>query len=144
YRQLARSWYILFFQIPFLPEQLFKISPKKFLRLILRGSSGTFSEEDLEQYRKQLDRPGVLTAALNYYRAAFKGLKKKKGGQRKIEAPTLLIWGEADKALGKELTKGMETLFSGPFRIHYIPNCSHWVNEEQPDKVNQLLLDFLT
>jgi hypothetical protein len=38
----------------------------------------------------------------------------------------------------------MEPLFAGPFRIEYIPRCSHWVNEEQPERVNRLLLDFLT
>ena len=60
-----------------------------------------------------------------------------------IASPTLLIWAENDVALGKELTYGMEPLFSGPFRIHYVPNCSHWVNEEQPELVNRLLRDFL-
>ncbi|MGH7856894.1 MAG: alpha/beta fold hydrolase, partial [Candidatus Binatia bacterium] len=52
-------------------------------------------------------------------------------------------WAEDDVALGKELTVGMEPLFSGPFRIHYVPDCSHWVNEEQPELVNRLLLEHL-
>ena len=62
---------------------------------------------------------------------------------RRIGSPTLLIWGENDVALGKELTYNMEPLFEGTFRIQYVPDCSHWVNEEQPELVNRLLLDFL-
>lgn len=54
-----------------------------------------------------------------------------------------MIWGEDDTALGKELTYGMEPLFKGPFRIEYIPKSSHWVAEDQPEKVTSLLLDFL-
>jgi pimeloyl-ACP methyl ester carboxylesterase len=62
----------------------------------------------------------------------------------KITAPTLLIWGEVDVALGKELTLGMEPLFAGPLEIKYIPLCGHWVQQEQAQVVNGYLLDFLS
>ena len=62
---------------------------------------------------------------------------------RKISAPTLLIWGEQDFALGKELTYGMEPLFTGPFEIKYIPDSGHWVQQEKPNLVNQYVRDFL-
>ena len=60
-----------------------------------------------------------------------------------IRAPTLLIWAEADFALGRELTEDMQGLFASDFRIEYLPNTSHWVMEERPEVVNNLLLDFL-
>ena len=62
---------------------------------------------------------------------------------RKISAPTLLIWGEQDFALGKELTYGMEGLFTGPFEIKYIADSGHWVQQEKPELVNQYVRDFL-
>jgi pimeloyl-ACP methyl ester carboxylesterase len=62
---------------------------------------------------------------------------------QKIGAPTMLVWGEHDVALGKELTHGMEDLFTGPFAIKYIPNSGHWVQQERPELVNQYLIDFL-
>jgi pimeloyl-ACP methyl ester carboxylesterase len=62
---------------------------------------------------------------------------------RKISAPTLLIWGEQDFALGKELTYGMEGLFTGPFDIKYIADSGHWVQNEKPELVNQYVRDFL-
>ena len=61
-----------------------------------------------------------------------------------IPAPTLLIWGEDDPALGKELTYGLEPYVSGPLRIRYIPDSGHWVQQERPELVNQHLLEFLS
>jgi pimeloyl-ACP methyl ester carboxylesterase len=61
----------------------------------------------------------------------------------KIAAPTLIIWGDRDFALGKELTRGMRAYFSGAFRIAYLPRVSHWVQQEAPAKVNALLTRFL-
>ncbi|HSD10708.1 MAG TPA: alpha/beta hydrolase [Candidatus Binatia bacterium] len=148
-RQLARSWYMFFFQLPAIPELVFRLAPRRLVERVFRRMAirpGTFSDEDLHQFKEALEKPGVLTSAINYYRATFRNLSVIRELERSpttISCPTLLIWGENDVALGKELTYGMERLFTGPFRIHYVPNCSHWVNEEQPDLVNRLLLDFL-
>jgi pimeloyl-ACP methyl ester carboxylesterase len=144
YRQLLRSWYMFLFRIPYLPEKIFQIHPKWFLERILKGiRKETFTKEDIQQYLQPLLKPGAFTAALNYYRAAFREIKKSERRGKIIAAPTLLIWGEEDVALGKELTEEMEGLFSSSFNIEYISNCSHWVQEEQPEKVNELLLNFL-
>ena len=148
-RQLGRSWYMFFFQLPWLPEAVFRLAPRQvvdrmFRRMAVRKD--TFTEEDLRQFREALQKPGALTAAINYYRATFRNfraMRELEQSAKQIAAPTLLVWAENDVALGKELTYGMEPLFSSTFRIHYVPNCSHWVNEEQPDLVNRLLLDFL-
>ena len=147
YKQMGRSWYIFFFQIPYLPELTFKVFGKTILKSIMRGSAirkDTFTDEDLEQYWKALQEPGAITAAFNYYRAAFRHLPQAKtsagSSQKKITSPTLLIWGENDTALGKELTYDMEPYFNSAFKIEYVPNCSHWVVEEQPELVNKLLI----
>jgi pimeloyl-ACP methyl ester carboxylesterase len=108
----------------------------------------------------------ALRAAINYYRAVFRSpesqgswppwLRRFVHGDRpvkgvregiedwpKITAPTLLVWGENDVALGKELTLGTEALVAAPFEIKYIPLSGHWVQQEQPSVVNGYLLDFL-
>lgn len=148
FSQLRRSWYIFFFQLPLLPEWIFKRNPQKVLTRMFKTASTSkesFTNEDINHYVAAIQKPGALTAALNYYRAVFrKRGQKSHPAARTIKAPTLLIWGENDVALGKELTYEMEPLFEGTFRIEYIKNCSHWVNEEQPELVNQLLLNFLT
>ncbi len=148
-RQLGRSWYMFFFQIPAVPELVFRLFAKRIIDRTFRGLAirkDTFTDEDLRRFHEALAKPGALTAAINYYRATFRNfsaMRELERAPKMIGVPTLLVWAENDVALGKELTYGMEPLFSGPFRIHYVPACSHWVNEEQPELVNRLLLEFL-
>ncbi len=168
-RQLARSWYMFFFQLPWLPETLLGLGQAALIGRAIRQSAvrqDAISDEDLRTLREAASRPGALRAGINYYRAVFRSpdavgswprwLRRFVYGDRpvpgarltledwpKITAPTLLIWGEHDVALGKELTVGMEPLFTGPLEIKYIPLSGHWVQQEQPEVVNGYLLDFL-
>ena len=84
-------------------------------------------------------------AAVTFYRAAFRNQRfmARYSEPCPIACPTMLVWAEEDDALGNELTLGMEPLFSGPFTIRRIPACSHWVQQERPEEVNQALLEFL-
>ncbi len=149
FRQLRRSWYMFFFQLPWLPEALFRADNFRVLRTVMRDSAvqkQAFSDEDL---RYLLDtfapRRYTVTAAINYYRAMFRSsiVHPPQWFSNKIAAPTRLIWGEQDFALGKELTYGMEGLFTGPFTIKYIPDSGHWVQQEKPELVNQYMREFL-
>jgi pimeloyl-ACP methyl ester carboxylesterase len=146
-RQLLRSWYMFWFQIPKLPELAIRFTVRRFVEQAFRGwaiRKEAFSDEDLQRYVEAIQKPGMLTAAINYYRAAFREVVRR--GERKfaqIACPTLLIWGEEDAALGKELTYDMEPYFTNRFEIKYIPRCSHWVQQEQPELVNQYMLEFL-
>jgi pimeloyl-ACP methyl ester carboxylesterase len=165
-RQLLRSWYMFFFQIPWLPEQVVRLGDYAAIERAFRGMArrkDAFTDEDIHILKEALAKPGALTAAINYYRAAFRSedaaallpgplrwLSERLGRPvreptpaPRIAAPTLLIWAEDDVALGKELTDGMEPLFSGPFTLRYVPQCSHWVQQEQPEVVNRYLLEFL-
>ncbi|HJQ84630.1 MAG TPA: alpha/beta hydrolase [Candidatus Binatia bacterium] len=168
-RQLARSWYMFFFQIPWLPERLLGLFGARAIAGAMRRSTvrqDAFSTEDLEQFREAASQPGALRGALNYYRAAFRSpesqaswpewMRRFVHGDRetpavrtrledwpKVTAPTLVVWAENDVALGKELTLGMEALVAAPLEIKYIPLCGHWVQQEQPTLVNDYLLDFL-
>ena len=60
-----------------------------------------------------------------------------------LRIPTLMIWGKNDRALGIELTYGTEEYVES-FQIRYIPNCSHWVQQEQPELVNKYMREFLS
>lgn len=145
WQQLLRSGYIFFFQIPFLPEFLLQLSLHQFLDQALRGMTidkSTFSDRDIDLYTQAMAKPGALTAALNYYRSAAK--EASPSAQWGIlQVPTLMIWGEEDQALGKELTEGTEA-YVEDLRIRYIPNCSHWVQQERPQEVNSYMREFLT
>ncbi len=148
FRQLRRSWYMFYFQIPGLAEWGIKKNLRLFFLKGLRGWSRNkqaFTDEDISEYVKAFQKPYALTGAINYYRAAFRNIADKNSRQVKpISTDTLLIWGENDKALGKELTYGMEKYFTGKFEVKYISNCSHWVQHEYPEVVNRMILEFLS
>ncbi|MEU4314233.1 alpha/beta fold hydrolase [Nocardia sp. NPDC024068] len=145
-RQLLRSWYMFFFQLPRLPEWAMRrrdgtaLVGAMFRQMAVRPD--TFTEEDLDEYRRNIMRPGAATAMVNYYRAAFRGFGALHR-QDRVAAPTMVIWAEDDVALGRELTRNLPARFSGPFRIEYVAECSHWVQEEHPDLVNRLLSEHL-
>ena len=144
WRQLRRSWYIFAFQIPWLPEQLLLRRGARAVADAMRAGSRlpeTFIPDDLDLYRRAFRRPGAATATLNYYRAALRG-GRPAWWTRVVTAPTMLIWGRDDFALGNELTLGMERLVSD-LRIEYVPDAGHFVMEERPETVNRLLLEFL-
>ena len=150
-RQMLRSWYILFFQLPRLPEAMLRARDFAMLKRMLRDSAvnkSAFSDDDLARYRAAFRNPYSITAAINYYRALFREAVRERREpdwmSRKIAAPTMVIWGEQDVALRKELTFGMKELFDGPFEIHYVSDSGHWVQQEQPAIVNEYVLRFLS
>ena len=147
-RQVMRSWYMFFFQMSGLPELAIRSFDYAALKQFFRGwaiRKDAFSDEDIEQLVKAASQPGALTGGINYYRAMMRNLTASSDltGFPKINRPTLLIWAESDRALGKELTYGMEPYFSDGLTIKYISNCSHWVQQEQPLLVNEFLDEFL-
>ena len=144
FSQARKSWYIGYFQIPWLPETVFKLAPDYWARVFFRGAAvnkQAFSDEDLRSMAQAGAQPGAMRAMINWYRAIVRFPPK--SPEKKIAAPTLIIWAEDDVALGKRLTVGMEPWFSPDFRIEYIPHCGHWVQNEAAARVNQLLLEFL-
>jgi epoxide hydrolase 4 len=142
-RQFLRSWYWLLFQLPAIPEWFLR---RRGYQAIVNAFKRTtadpsrFPAEVLEVYRAAAAQPGAITAMLNYYRAALRSPPRE---HRNIEAPTLMIWGEKDKAFGKELTLGTEDHVRD-LTIRYLPNASHWVQEEASDTVNAMLESWLT
>ena len=140
--QLRKSRYIFFFQLPWLPELMMRRNLPRLVERAMRGSAvrqGAFSDEDLQVYTEALRQPGALTASINYYRAAARWGRKLP--TRPITAPTLIIWGEEDRFLGKELVPGTER-FVPDLQVKYIPNCGHWVQQEARVEVTGALLEF--
>ncbi|MDO8518544.1 MAG: alpha/beta hydrolase [Deltaproteobacteria bacterium] len=141
--QILKSWYVVFFQIPFVPEWLARCGNFAFLVRSLKGSSrrGTFSDEDMAHYREAWRRPGALRSMIHWYRASLKKSMETVEKTR-IGIPTLVIWGEQDTFLGKELAAKSAALCERA-RITFLPEATHWLQHEEPDKVNALLRDFL-
>lgn len=144
--QLLRSWYVLFFQLPWLPELLIRGFGFAGLRQRLLNEpvhADASGETSVKVYQQALAHPGALTGALNYYRAGFRSLLK---GLRQpvlpIEIPTLVIWGEQDRYLGMDLLEGLEPWVKD-LTVERIADASHWVQAEVPERVNERMLRFL-
>ncbi|HZS01679.1 MAG TPA: alpha/beta fold hydrolase [Chloroflexota bacterium] len=144
-RQLLRSWYIFFFQFPWLPEWYFARGDFAALRRILRAEPvrpGAFTAADIERYVQALRRPRAFRGAINYYRAFVQYGLAERRLLRRIDIPTLVIWGERDRYLGRELA-APPPAWVPTCRVERLPDASHWLQSDQPERVNALLLDFL-
>ena len=146
-RQMFKSWYMLFFLLPRLPELALSANNFKAVRDMFKlrpARKGAFSDKDIEAYIEALSQPGALTAALNYYRANLTIANMRKIAlSAPINAETLVIWGELDPALGIQLLEGLERV-APRLRIHRIQDSSHWIQNEAPDEVNRVMIDFLS
>ena len=142
--QMRKSWYIFFFQLPFLAERSLSKNEHAAIAQAFRGMAvdkSRFPDELMDLYRASAAKPGAITAMLSYYRAALRHPSKRRRVE-KIDTPTLLIWGEADAALGIELAEGSAACVRD-FTLARIPACSHWVQQEQPEQVNAILEKWL-
>lgn len=148
WRQLRRSWYALFFQLPWLPELAMRAQNYRAVRDAFAAGvadPSRFPPEVLDVYRDNAAQPGALTAMLNYYRAIARGggARQRAFGYPVIDTPTLLLWGENDIALTKETTYGTDKYVTN-LTLRYLPGISHWVQQEAPEAVNAMLEAWLT
>jgi pimeloyl-ACP methyl ester carboxylesterase len=154
-RQLGRSWYIFFFQLPWLPEKLLAARPVG--ELIARTSVNRqrFGPEVQRVYNENASRPGALTAMINPrgahrhdqllpgHAAGGGGKRQSRLGFPVIDTPTLMIWGERDVALGVETTHGTDRYVSD-LTLRMLPGVSHWVQQDDPEQVNEILAGWLS
>jgi pimeloyl-ACP methyl ester carboxylesterase len=130
--QRRRSWYIAFFQLPFIPERFLLRAGT--MRKIFRGA---VSDEALQEYERAFSQPYAATAALNFYRATR--LKDRRPKTRTLDKDVLVIWGMRDQALGPECLEGLER-WVPRVRIERLPSVGHFVQQEAPEEVNAILL----
>ena len=138
--QRKRSWYIAFFQLPWLPEALINAGNRWLLRRVLRRGGPARNDAELARYVEAFARQDAMTAAINYYRALVQ-----RPSQRPvtIECPTLLVWGMRDRFLLPALAEGLEAWVTR-LEHHEEPRARHWVQHDAAASVNARLLTFLS
>ena len=143
--QMFRSSYVLLFQVPGIAEWMLSAGNYWLLRNSfsqLSGRSRPFREADINDYVRALSAPGALTAALNYYRANARLEPLARARRARVEAETLVVWGDRDPALGVELLDNLRTV-APHATVHHIAEAGHWVQNEAADEVNRVLVEFL-
>ena len=140
--QIRRSWYVFFFQLPWLPEMGMRADDWRGAVRALRGSGliHTFTNEDVEKYKEAWSQPGSITAMINWYRALRYELQLPQ--EMQIHVPTLMMWGMKDVALTHRMARpSMDHVDQG--NLILIPDATHWVQRDAAEEVNHYLLDFL-
>jgi pimeloyl-ACP methyl ester carboxylesterase len=140
-RQVLRSWYMAFFQLPGIPESFFSANDFEGGVKSLVGSSrpGTFSAEDLQRYREAWSNPGTVTAMINWYRAFFR-TRPPLPEDKRVHVPTRILWGMQDMFLLPEMAEESAALCDSA-KLTYFTNATHWLQHEEPEKVNAALIE---
>jgi len=133
FAQLRRSWYVFFFQLPWLPEKMLgahhargvgeAIRAWRSINHASRRCTGSLSRQ--RKRARRADRHDQLLPR------QFRHARPRHTTPR-IETPTLMIWGEQDTALGLELTEGYDR-YVRDFTLKRLPGVSHWVQQEAPN-----------
>lgn len=140
-RQMLRSWYMALFQIPWLPELVLRARNAALLARVLTASAtrAAFSADDLDRYRATWSKPGRISGMLNWYRAARRGPIP----SGRVSGPTLIVWGDRDVALDGRMADPSAKQCDD-VRLVRLEQASHWPHRDEPDRVNRLIVDFLT
>jgi pimeloyl-ACP methyl ester carboxylesterase len=139
-RQGLASWYMYVFQLPRVPERFFLGRQGNATRLSMVLQSGKQSRGAADRDARAMAEPGALTAALNWYRAI--PLSDMHGIGTKIRVPTMYVWSDGDKAVLGKGARDCGRYVSGEYRFETLHGVSHWMVEEQPDAVADLLLQW--
>jgi len=143
FEQMRRSWYAMFFQLPWLPEMSMRIGNWRGASLGMQRSGRThaFTKEDIEKYKEAWSQPEAVTAMLNWYRAAARYQLEITNGLR-VQVPTLILWGAKDFALSRRMARpSLDYCDDG--RLIFFPEATHWVQHAEADDVNRHLLEFI-
>jgi pimeloyl-ACP methyl ester carboxylesterase len=139
-RQGLASWYILFFQLPRVPEWYLQRGRGTFTLSGLVKARAQHAPELAEAEAKAMAEPGALTAALNWYRAI--PLSDTREAGKKVTVPTMFIWSDGDIALREKGARATGDYVLGEYRFEVLKGVSHWILDEQPDMMADLLLDW--
>jgi pimeloyl-ACP methyl ester carboxylesterase len=141
-RQMLRSWYIFFFQLPGLPERwLARGDYRNLVRALRTARWGSFSDEDVPRYKEAWGQPGALRSMVNWYRAAFRVVGRRLPGLR-VHVPTLVLWGARDVALGREMAPDSLSLCDEG-RLILFEEATHWLQHDEARAVTDRLVRFL-
>lgn len=144
--QLKKSWYVLFFQLPAVPERMVARNAYHFIDRLYRNWSPNwdFSAQDTAAVKRSLSMPGCLPAALGYYRGLIRGAsaEQREIMSRQTSVDTLVVYGEVDGSVGSDQFTAIASCFSGEVRVLAMPGVGHFPQREDTAGLAQNVLEF--
>lgn len=137
-RQGLASWYMGFFQLPWLPEWLLTRGKGAVAAKTLRRSGQTAAAA--ERDAQAMTEPGALTGGLNWYRGL--PLSNLRDSNQRISVPTMYVWSDDDIALKPKGARNTARYVDGEYRFEVMPGVSHWIPDTEPGRLADLLLDW--
>ncbi|MGW5381944.1 alpha/beta fold hydrolase [Nocardia sp. NPDC003963] len=135
--QAEKSGYMEFFQQPEAPEELLLADDCAGLRI---GFGEAVPAELADRHIARLREPGAMTAALNWYRAAGDSWESVPA----VQVPTTFVWGDADLAVARSGVERSADHLTGPYRLVVLEGTGHWIPEEVPGRLAQIVLERIT
>ena len=136
--QLFHSWYMLFFQIPRIPELGFRARGGRQMEASLLRSG--LDPDSAARYSARFAEPGAMTGPVNWYRALAFGASSPTPA---VEVPSLYVWSDNDRFLTRKAAELTARFVSGPYRFEVLAGEPHWLPTAAPDEVSRLLLEHL-
>jgi pimeloyl-ACP methyl ester carboxylesterase len=133
-------------RLPELPEWVLRRNDYALVERLLRATTAradAFSDEDMQILKDAISKPGVLTAALNWYRAFGQSRDYLLAGPLRVEVPSLLLWSTATSGRAHELAQATSRYVPN-LSLRLVPQCAYRMQHDQPELINTYLLEFLT
>ncbi|SDY54738.1 alpha/beta fold hydrolase [Halopenitus persicus] len=142
WRQRLRNWYILAFQLPWLPERVSRVRNWAPVVEGMRRSSrpGAFDNEDFDRYRRAWSRPGAFAGMVNWYRAVAR--ERPTPARTAVDVPTLVVWGAGDRFLRRSMAaESLAHCSNG--RLLMVHDATHWILHERPNRVARAIREHV-
>jgi len=137
-RQGLASWYMGFFQLPWLPEWLLTRGRGALAAKSLRRSGQTAAAAQRDA--RAMAEPGAMTGGLNWYRGL--PLSNVRDSNQQIGVPTMYVWSDDDIALKPKAARNTARYVDADYRFEVLEGVSHWIPDTEPDRLADLLLDW--
>lgn len=140
--QKRRSLYMLFFRWRILPELLLSVGHFVVAWWALQQTArpDTFTRADRRAYKAAWSQPNAMRSMLHWYRAM--AAYRPPSIATPIQPPTLIVWGEDDPAFVTWMAQDSADRCADA-TLHTLPEATHWLHHEYPDRVNEFILEFL-
>jgi pimeloyl-ACP methyl ester carboxylesterase len=136
--QLLHSWYMGFFQLPWVPERVLGLGGgSRGVDALVRGG---LDKASAERYAVRFADPAAMTGPLNWYRALPLG---QRDPTPNVGVPALYVWSDGDRFLTRSAAERTRSYVTGPYRFEVLAGQNHWLPTNAAAEVAPLLLDHL-